>query len=173
MPNQALIIVLRLLHIMGGFFWAGSALVLARFILPAIRASGPAGGAVMQQLMQHRKLPVAINIAAAIAILSGLGLVWEMQSISNGMWAHSAMGRTFSIGGVLGLTAAIIGGAIARPTANKIGALGAQIAATQGPPSAEQAAQMQALQNRMAKTVGIVAGLLSLTVAFMAVARYV
>ena len=39
-----LIVVLRLLHIFAGVFWAGAVFMLTRFVMPAVAASGPEGG---------------------------------------------------------------------------------------------------------------------------------
>jgi len=173
MPHQTLIITFRLFHILSGLFWVGSVILLARFLFPALRATGPAGGAVMRHLTGPGKLPVAMNAAAGLTILSGIGLMWAMQNLSNGTWIHSPTGMTFALGGLLGLTAAIVGGAVSRPTAKKLGELGAQIAATQGPPSAEQAALMQRLQQRMGTATNVLSVILGLAVVCMAIARYV
>ncbi len=60
------IILLRLIHILSGVFWVGSVLFVARFLLPTLRAVGPAGGPVMQQLTQVRKLPSFMMVVAIL-----------------------------------------------------------------------------------------------------------
>jgi hypothetical protein len=173
MNHPVTVIVLRLIHILGGIFWVGSTVVLARFLLPSLRAVGPSGGAFMREIGQVRKLPVYLNAAAGLTILSGIGLYWRMMSLSNGTWAHSASGMTFGVGAVLAIITAIIGNTVSRPTGQRLGMLGAQVAAGGGQPTAEQRTELEALQEKLRKVTGLLATLLILSAAAMAVARYV
>ena len=66
-----------------------------------------------------------------------------------------------------------MGRTINAPTAKKLGDLGASVRAAGGPPSAEQAAEMQRLQGRLAGAMKVAAVLVVATAALMAVARYV
>ena len=68
--------VLRVLHIVVGVFWVGSVVFLSLFLTPSIRAAGPAGGAVMQQLMGARRPRWSMG-AAIVTLLSGFGLYWR------------------------------------------------------------------------------------------------
>ena len=52
-----MLILMRLVHIVGGVFWAGTAMFTVVFLIPAVRALGPAGGPVMQEIAEKRKLP--------------------------------------------------------------------------------------------------------------------
>ena len=62
---NATMVVLRILHIFGGVFWAGSVFMATGFLLPAVRATGPAvGGPFMRQLMGVQRLSVRIATAA-------------------------------------------------------------------------------------------------------------
>ena len=51
-----MMIVLRLLHVGLGVFWAGSLLFIALFLEPSVRAALPESGKVMQQLAKRRLL---------------------------------------------------------------------------------------------------------------------
>jgi hypothetical protein len=62
-----------------------------------------------------------------------------------------------SIGALLGLGAFVIGVFVQKPTAEKIGALAAEMARSGQPPSAEQAATLRALQQRLRKTAALTA----------------
>lgn len=170
---QALMIILRFFHIVSGLFWVGATIMLAGFVMPAIRAAGPAGGSVMRQLAVNLKLPIYMNVAGALTILSGLGFIWQDQTLSNGAWIHSSTGIVFTTGATIALLSAIFGNVVSRPTAKKIGALGTQIAAAGGPPSAEQTTQMLALQNRLTMATNILAITLTVAATCMAIARYV
>jgi uncharacterized membrane protein len=172
MEHQAILIVLRLLHIMGGVFWLGATIVFARFLLPSMRAVGPAGAPLMRELSQRRKLPMALNGAAMVTVLSGFALYWMLTSMSAGAFARSRMGMTLGLGGVLALVATVIGVTMSRPAGLRMGVLGAEIAASGGPPSAEQKAELERLQNKLAVSTNLVAGLLTIVGITMAVARY-
>ena len=168
------VIILRLIHIVVGVFWVGGILFIALFLSPSVRAIGSAAGPVMQQLVDVRKLPIAMMASAILTILSGVGLFWnDSVGFKSDAWMHSGPGMTYSIGGTLAILAAIFGMVVNSPTAKKLGQLGAAIRTGGGAPSAEQAAEMQRLQKRLGVASSIVAGVLVIAVACMAVARYV
>jgi hypothetical protein len=168
-----MLILLRLIHIVSGVFWAGTAMFNAAFLIPAVRALGPAGGPVMQEIAGKRKLPVYFLVAGLLTVLSGFGLYWhDSQGFTNG-FMRSAGGMTFGIGAVLALIAVFLGIFVATPAAIRAGKLGAAIAAGGKPPTPEQAAEMQQAQATLGKMALVAAGLLTLTTIAMAVGRYV
>src|SRR5438046_2518892 len=103
------IIVLRLLHIVAGVFWAGAVFLTAGFLIPAVRATGPAGGQFMRQLVGKQGLPTRVVAAALVTVLSGLGLFWRNASLSSGAWPRSHPGMGYSIGALAALLALIPG----------------------------------------------------------------
>jgi len=168
-----MLILLRLIHILFGVFWAGTAIFNAVFLLPAVRALGPAGGPVMQEIAGKRKLPVYFLVAGLLTVLSGFGLYWhDSQGFTNG-FMRSAGGMTFGIGAVLAIIAVLLGIFVVTPAAMRAGKLGAAIAAGGKPPTPEQAAEMRQIQATLGKMAVVAAGLLTLTTIAMAVARYV
>jgi hypothetical protein len=168
-----MLILLRLIHILSGVFWAGTAMFNAAFLIPAVRALGPAGGPVMQEIAGKRKLPVYFLVAGLLTVLSGFGLYWhDSQGFTNG-FMRSRGGMTFGIGAVLALVAVFLGIFVVTPAAMRAGKLGAAIAAGGKPPTPEQAAEMQQLQATLGKMALVAAGLLTLTTIAMAVGRYV
>lgn len=169
----AMLILFRVIHILFGVFWAGTAMFTAVFLIPSVRALGPAGGPVMQQIGQVRKLPVYFMTAGLLTVLSGLGLYWRASGgFTKREWLGSGTGMTFGIGAVLALVAMTIGIALATPASKRAGILGAQMAAG-GRPSPEQQAEMQGLQAKLGLYSKLAASLLLLTTVAMAVARYV
>ena len=164
---------LRLVHILAGVFWVGTAVFTAFFLAPSLRAVGPAGGQVMQQLAQVRKLPRYLMTAMALTILSGFAMYWRASGGFTNGWVSSGPGMTFGIGGVLAILAASIGFSIGMPAAKQLGAIAGAVAKSGGPPSPDQAAEMQRLQGRMAKATALGSILLVFATAAMAVARYV
>ena len=169
-----MLIILRLIHILFGVFWVGTAVFVAVFLIPTVRALGPGGGAVMQQLGQKQKLPVYIQLAAVLTVLSGISMYWRASGgFSNAAWLHSGTGMTFSIGAISALVAITLGIAVVAPTAKRAGELGAAMAGAGKPPTPEQQAEMQRLQMKFGKLSAVVAVLLIIATAAMAVARYV
>lgn len=163
----------RLIHVLAGVAWAGALVFITVILLPAIRGAGPAGGSVMDQVVRVRRLPIVLMTLAILTVFSGLSL-WYLDFHALGdAWAHSAQGRTFSLGGVLAILGMIVGMSVSTPTARKLSALTGSITANGGPPSPEQAAELGRLQNRLVAAAKIVMVLVLLAVACMGVARYV
>ena len=168
-----MLLTLRLIHILAGVFWAGAAIFTAVFLMPTIRAVGPAGGPVMQHLAQVRKLPIFVLTAGFLTVISGIGL-YSISSVGfTSSWMRSGAGMTFGTGGLLALVALSIGVFFVMPMAKRLGALGGAIGASGGKPSPEQAAEMQRLQGRMGKASALGAVLIVGATTAMAVARYI
>jgi uncharacterized membrane protein len=173
MNSTAVILLLRLFHIGTGVFWVGGILIFARFLFPTVLALGPAAGPVMDHMNRVLKLPNSLIGAAVVNILSGFLLYWRDSGGFQGAWMSSGTGMTFGTGGVFAILALVIGLSVNAPTAKQLGALGAAIQAKGGPPSPDQAAEMQRLQKRLGVALRAVAILLVLATAAMALARYV
>jgi len=173
MDSPVVIWFLRLLHIMAGVFWVGGILVFARFLFPTAQALGPAAGPVMNHMNGVLKLPNALISAAIGNLLSGILLYWRDSGGFQGAWMSSGTGMTFGTGGLLAIIAFTVGVTVNAPTAKQFGALAASVQAKGGPPSPEQAAELQRLQGRLGMALKVVAALLVLATAAMALARYV
>jgi hypothetical protein len=65
----------------------GSAVLVAGFLLPTVRATGPEGGRFMQHLMGRRRLPVYLAIAMLLTVLSGFVMYARVAAATNGAWA--------------------------------------------------------------------------------------
>ena len=167
---QALVVVLRLLHIVGGSVWVGSVVFTAFFLMPSIAAAGPGGGAVMRELGQ-RKIPQFMMSLMAVTLLSGVGLMGVIASRSDGTWFSSPTGRLISFGAALAIIASIYGAVVNRPTGMRMQKLGAEMGS--GQPTPAQAAEMKQLQSKLLRASQIVAVTLLIVVAAMAAARYV
>jgi hypothetical protein len=166
------IVVFRLFHIVCGVLWVGAIVFVAVYLAPSIRAAGPAGGPVMNQLTQVRKMPIYMMALAVLTIISGLGLMQIDSAGAPGMWMQSGPGKTFAGGGLLAIIAAVVGMILAAPSARKIGAIGTVVAARGGAPTSQEAAEIQRLQARMGLGTQIAAVLAVLATVAMSVARY-
>jgi uncharacterized membrane protein len=167
-----LMLVLRLIHVLAGVFWAGSVIFVAAFLIPAVVASGPGGGQVIQQVMAVLKYPRAAGIAAVLTILAGGMLYWHDMKISTAGWAGSAPGMTYGIGALSALVAFVVFVTVIRPTGDKLLAFGRTMQARGGPPTPEESAAISRLQMRMSRASRAGAACLAITVAAMAIARY-
>ncbi len=167
------LLILRVVHVVLGVFWAGAIFMVALFVQPAIAASGPEGGKVMVALVKRRLLDIVPGAALA-TILSGLWLLSRDSSGFQGQWMGSRMGMALSTGGALAIVGYLIGMFVMRASTLKAMALG-QSAAQLTDAAAKEAAmgQVQALRRRAALAGRTVAVLLALTVVAMAVARYI
>jgi len=166
------ILVLRLLHIFAGIFWAGGVFYLAYFIFPAVKALGPDGGKFMQQLSRTKKMPTVMTTLGLVNVLSGLRLMQIMSGNFSSAWFGSNFGIAISIGMVAGIGALCIGLFVNKPRAQKMAALGAAVAASGGPPTPEQQKELGALKDKLEKGVKIMAWHLLVAVITMAIARY-
>ncbi len=164
--------VLRSFHVVAGGFWLGAVLYNAAFLLPATRAAGPAGGQVMKEIVQVRRLPRFMNGAVLITLLTGLALFWWASSGFTGAWFTTGVGIGWSLGGGFAIATALLGQLVNAPTARKFGALAASAQAAGGPPAPETLVEMQRLQMRLYRATVLGAVLLVFATSFMAAARY-
>jgi uncharacterized membrane protein len=168
---SALIILLRVIHILSGIFWLGGTLMLVRFVFPTAKRLGPESGRFMQSLMVEARLPVALAISGWATTLAGLVLFFFSSGRFAHSWMTSGQGITLSIGALFGVSAALHGAATQAPVAMKLASLAG--AAPAGPPSPERTAEMQTLRDKLAKGAPVSAGLLLVAATAMAIARYV
>ena len=144
------VLVLRLLHIFGGVFWAGGTFLLVGYIEPTVRATGPEGGKFMQRFAGQSGFSPAMSVAAVANVIAGLLLYWRDSGGLQLVWVTTNAGLAFTIGGLAGLAAAVVGFAITGSASNQLAQVGKEIAAAGGPPAPEKLAQMQALQSKIA-----------------------
>ncbi|HEX9386331.1 MAG TPA: hypothetical protein VF918_08425 [Anaerolineales bacterium] len=162
-----LIWLLRIIHIVGGVFWVGSALMSFFFIGPTVDATGEAGQKFMGYLINKMKISNRIASAAGATILAGF-ILFALDARAGAAWLRSGFAIGLSIGAGFALIGFVFGILVGR--INKAMAqLGAQM---QGKPSSAQLIQMQTLQKQQATYSRISGITLILAVIFMAIARY-
>lgn len=163
-----LIWVLRLIHIVGGVFWLGSAFTMFFLVGPAVQAAGEGGMKVMQYMMTKARASQRIMAAAILTVLSGGWLYWiDSDGFSSG-WTRSGAGLGFGLGGILALIGLGFGMQVGRNSRALAGLAGGM----QGPPSEEQRRQIEAIQKRADGLSKISSLALLLALACMATARY-
>ncbi len=102
---------LRLVHIVAGVFWVGSAVFMAAVLLPAARAAGAEGGHFMERLMQQPRTRAALGAAMLLTVLSGLAMYGRLSGGFERAWVTSPQGLALGLGAIATILAAAIGGA--------------------------------------------------------------
>jgi uncharacterized membrane protein len=165
-------VALRILHIGAGVLWVGGAALFSLYVEPTLNALGPDAEKVINELIEVRKVPMYFAATSTLAVLGGVLLYWRDSNGLQLSWITSPGGLAFTIGGVSAGAAWLGGNVFTRPAVEKVGAIGAEMKAAGGPPSAELIGRMGAAQERLRRIGRITLGLLVVTVIAMASARY-
>jgi len=169
---EILLPILRLVHILGGVFWAGTVFFIVWLLEPSTRAAGPAGGQVMGELIRRGYLNIVPGIAV-LTVISGGWLYWYVSGGLNAAWGHSPLGTSLTIGAFTALVALFVGLFKMRPAGLKMASLGGQMAAaTTDEDRARIMEEIEALKVTLRKSGRLVAALLLIAVVGMAIARY-
>lgn len=167
---QGELLILRLIHVVGGIIWVGSTVFSFVFLLPAVAQAGAAGGQIMIGL-QKRKMFTVLPVVAILTMLSGVRL---MQIVSGGFspsYFATPMGKGYAISGLLAIIGFLIGVTVARPGAIRLGKL--QQSAVSDESSKEMIQkEIRALRSRVAMAGTTTLVLLLLSAAGMAISRY-
>lgn len=167
-----LLLVLRVIHVVGGVFWAGSSFLMAGFIEPAVRSAGDDGRRFMQSFNTHSRFSTVIAATAGATVLAGLWLMWIISAgLSEGFF-ETGRGLGLGIGMWAAILAFILGFVMQNRPLRWMAAIGSTVAASGGPPSPAQAAEMEKLMGTVRLGGRLVAGLLLIAVVTMATARY-
>ena len=165
---NTLMIVLRLIHILGGVLWVGTSLVNIFFLAPTAAATGDVGQKFMAHLIGKARLTQRVMLAAYLTVLSGAGLYWIDSQGFTSPWQESATGLGFGLGAVAAFVALGFGQILGQNAA-RIGRISGEL---QGAPSPQQAEELARARDRMSRAGTIGTALLVLALAFMATARY-
>jgi len=166
------ILVLRLVHVVGGIFWVGSGLFTTFFLVPSLAAAGPAAGQLMGGL-QRRHLFTVLPLVALLTILSGVRLMMITSAGFSPAYFQSDAGRGFAWGGTFAIAGFVLSLLVVRPAAVRSGALAAQLAqATDDAARADLSGKLARLRRRGAASGLVATSLLLLAAGLMAVARY-
>lgn len=166
------LLLLRLLHVVTGIMWAGTAMFSAWFVIPSVMEAGPAGGAFMSGMLR-RKFNTIIPAVALVTVLSGMWLMWHASGGDMATWSRTWPGRVFSMAGGLAIVAWLIGFFVSKPAGTALAKLSPQLQATTDPAERERLlAEMRPHQMRAFGAIKVIAWLVLLASVGMAVARY-
>ena len=152
-----LMLVLRLIHVVGGAMWVGMMAFMVFFLTPALAEAGPESGKVMAAL-QRQRIMIIMPVIALLTIASGVWLMIRTYG-GPGNLAGSRMGIALNVGATAAILSFLIGIIFMRP---------AMMRAT----TTTDPAEAQRLRARGAMLGRLVARLLMLALGAMAVARY-
>lgn len=167
---QAELLVLRVVHVVGGIIWVGSGVLMGLFLAPALATLGPTAGQVMGAL-QKRKMMVFMPTVAILTILSGIRLMMITSMGFSGAYFATGPGKAFAIAGLAGIIAFLVGILFNLPIAKKMAKISQEMASNPANKDA-LAAEAKSLQQRAATMGFAVLGLLLFAAIGMAVARY-
>jgi hypothetical protein len=168
----AVLIVFRIIHIVAGTLWVGGGIFYFLFVQPTVKGLGPAGPKFMQDMVAKRRYPTFMNIVSGSTILAGLVLLWFASGRLMPSWFTSGPGLGFTIGSVAALGAYAFGFFGIRPRVERLNAVGAAVAARNGPPTPEQGTELARLDSEMHTIERWDMVLLGVSLITMATARY-
>src|SRR5260221_1177283 len=124
--GATLFLMLRVVHVLLAAAWVGATIFTSLLLMPAIEGSGPAGGQIMQDLDRKGMTPFLAAIGS-IPVLTGFYLYWHFTGGFDPEISRGHAGMAFGIGGVAGLIALIISGAIIGRSSKRVVVLMAQM----------------------------------------------
>ncbi len=166
------LVVLRLIHILGGIFWLGSGLFTTFFLIPALGRMGPAAAGPVMGALQQRRLFTVLPVVALLTIFLGVRLFQIMSGGFSPAYVSSGPGQTFLWSGVAAILAFLLSLLVSRPAAARAGQLGAAMASQPADQRAATAATLEKLRRRSGQSSAVAMVLLVGAAAGMAVARY-
>jgi len=164
------VVWLRVIHIVAGVVWVGSAVFAALFVFPTARALGPDGGRFIERL--QRRMGPALGLVMVLTVVPGFMMYGRLSAGFNRAWVTSRPGLALGAGAVAALLAVVIGIATNAPASAKIARLRKHLDQSGGAATPAQAAELAALQARIERGMQLAAGLLLVAAGAMAVARY-
>ena len=169
---NAELIVLRLIHILGGILWVGTGLFTTAFLMPALNRLGPATAGPLMGALQQRHMFTVFPVVAVLTILTGIRLLHIVSGGFARSYFDSPTGQTFLWSGIAAIVAFILGIFVGRPIGLRIGALSASIATLPEEQRAARVAEVERLKRRGAVVSTTAMVLLIGAAAGMAIARY-
>ena len=147
---NVLMIVLRVVHIFSGVFWVGASFFNLGFLQPTVRATGNEGLKVMQHLTSRTRFTLTAYTAATLTLLSGWIMYWYLFGFRPSVLS-SGYGLSLTIGGIAGTIAWLIAIILVRRALRRMEAVGRAVQEKGGPPTPEQASNLQAIGNQLMK----------------------
>ena len=163
-------LILRLIHIVAGIFWAGASFFMVSFVSPAVVATGPEGQKFMRQLGMKSGFSHAMAATGTLTAVSGIIMYIILTDLDHNI-ASGTYFLVIGIGSIAGIAGWIVGFVMQNRSTLKMEVIVAEMESAGGSPTEEQKAQMQALSARVGQGARIGAVLLTIAVVCMAAAQ--
>lgn len=171
---EPFMLVFRFFHIVAGILWVGSTFLFVAIIGPSAAEVGPSAGPLLTVAVKKRKVVKIITGLGFVNVLAGWALWLRNLDLygSLGDWVSSRFGLVLTIGGVLATITLFVGMIGVGFRVERLVDLGAEVAASGGPPTAEQEMRLGRLTKELERHGKIDLTLLVLASIAMATARY-
>lgn len=166
------LIILRFVHIVASVCWAGGAFIFFLFVEPTAKSLAPTGMQFVDYMVTKRRFSIFMVISSTLTVLSGALLIWQSASGQWSEYVNTGPGLGFALGSIAGVIVYFIGMFGVNPRAIKLSKLGNEIQAAGGPPTPEQAGQLQKLDKEMTVLGYTDFILVVISLSLMATARY-
>lgn len=165
------VIGLRIIHILAGVLWVGGSAFFFFYLEPTINKLGPDAEKFVDEVVNRRKAPIYFAMASTFTVLGGALLYWRDSSGLELDWIGSPTGLALTVGGIAAIAAWLGGNLLIPKTLGQLSAVGAQMKASEGPPSLDLVGRLHAVQEKL-RTIGLIdIALLAVAVLGMAAAR--
>ena len=170
--STVLYLLIRAAHVLLAAVWVGATFLNTFFLFPALEDAGPAASPVVAAIMR-RKLPAFMASIGGTAVLTGLYLYYRFTSGFDPSLSNTRGAMVFGTGGLAGIVALIIGGAVVAGAAKKMGEIAVRLSSAPEPERAALASQMAAARRRAESGARIVIVLQIIAIVLMAIGHYV
>lgn len=165
-------LLLRAGHVLFAAVWVGAAVFLTTLLMPAVGDAGPAGGPVIAALERRRFHPFMASISG-LTVLTGIYLYWRFTAGFDPSLSATRGAMVFGTGGLAGIIAFILGGAVVGRNAKKMGPLAARLAQAEPPQRPAIAAELAAVRQKVKSASILIIVLQFIALTAMAVGHYV
>jgi hypothetical protein len=170
--STVLFLLVRAAHVLIAALWIGAVGVTTLYVMPALNDAGPSAGPVLAAIMR-RKLPVYMASIGGLTVLTGIYLYYRFTGGFDPALSGTRAAMVFGAGGVAGIIALIIGGAVVSRNVKNMASLGARLAAATDADRGALLSQMTAARERAATASRIVLALQVVAIVLMAIGHYV
>ena len=166
------LLLLRLVHVIGGMLWVGAVVALAWFVVPTARLEGAHGGRFVDRMMEERHFATYIPVLAIASLISGFVMYGRAMAATQGQWASTRPAMVYGLGAVTAVLAMIVGITMGAASEKRMAAINRRLRTEGREPTAAETALIDSLRARAGLGSRIASVLLLVTAVAMAVARY-
>lgn len=170
--STVLFLFARIAHVLFAAIWIGAVVFTTFFVMPSLGEIGPAGAPFMQAMIR-RKLHVFMASLGGLTVVTGLYLYYRFTGGFDPALSGTRGAMVFGTGGILGIIALVIGGAVIGRNMKKIGELTDRLATAPPADRAVLGGEIAAAQARAGTGSRIVVALLVIAISLMAIGHYV